>query len=116
MEDLCGEKVRTVGTVDYLISFYMFEDFWLSKVIPVVVRSAELPTPPENSSIEICGIIEYCRLEGGFFYLNAQSWTYAEETMPEFQSLIIVPLFVLATLLAVIVYKKNRSKTNNSNM
>lgn len=116
MEDLCGEKVRTVGTADYLISFYMFEDFWLDKVIPVVVRSAGLPTPPENSSIEVCGIIEYCRLEGGFFYLNAQSWTYAEETMPEFQSLIIVPLFVLATLLAVMVYKKNRSKTNNSNM
>jgi len=111
--DYCGKKVRTSGVVHYMGSVYMYEDFWLDILVPVVIRNAELPLPPENSSIEVCGIIEHCELEGGFFYLNAHSWTIAEETMPEFQSLIIVPLFVLATLLTVMVYKKNRSKTNN---
>jgi hypothetical protein len=105
LEDFCGEKVRTVGTVDYLISFYMYEDFWLDKLIPVVVRFAGLPQPLENSSIEVCGIIEYCKLEGGFFYLNAQSWTYAKETMPEFPSSLILPLFMVA-IFPIIIFKK----------
>jgi hypothetical protein len=106
LEDFCGEKVRTVGTVDYMISFYMYEDFWLSKLVPVVVRFAELPQPPENSSIEVCGIVEYCQLEGGFYYLNAQSWTYAEETMPEFSSPLMLALFMVAIFPIIIFFKK----------
>jgi hypothetical protein len=105
LEDFCGEKVKTVGTVDYLISFYMYEDFWLGKLIPVV-RSSGLSQPPENSSIEVCGTIEYCKLEGGFFYLNAQSWTYAKETMPELPSSLTLPLFMVAIFPIIIFFKK----------
>jgi hypothetical protein len=107
LRDFCGEKVRTVGTVNYLASFYMYEDFWLSKLIPIVIRFAGLPKPPENSSIEVCGIIEYCELEGGFFYLNAQSWTYAKETVPEFPSSLILSLFMVAMFPIIIFFKKN---------
>jgi hypothetical protein len=114
--DFCGEKVRTVGTVDYLISFYMYEDFWLDKVIPVVVRFAGLPQPTENSSIEVCGIIEYCKLEGGFLYLNAQSWTYAKETMPEFPSSLILSLFMVAMFPVIIFFKKNHGVQRSAKM
>lgn len=106
--DSCGEKVRTTGTVCILASYYMYEDFWLSRAIPVVVRFAGLQQPLANSSIEICGTVEHCELEGGFFYLNAQSWVYAERHMPEFPSLVVIPLFMLASLLAVIVYGRKR--------
>jgi hypothetical protein len=108
LEDFSGKKVRTVGSVHYLASIYMYEDFWLSRAIPVVVRFAELPVPPEHSFIEVFGTIEYCHLEGGFFYLNADYWAYAGEKLPEFQSLML-PLFLLATLLAVIAYKKKHT-------
>jgi len=106
MKDFCGQEVRTTGTVRFMVSFYMYEDFWLDGVVPVVVRFAGLPNPPVNSSVGVCGIIEYCTIEGGFFYLNAHSWTYVATTMPEFQSFVFLPLLMLATLLAVIVYKK----------
>jgi hypothetical protein len=86
----------------------MYEDFWLSRAIPVVVRFAGLQHPLANSSIEICGIVEHCELEGGFFYLNAQSWVYTEKHLPEFPSLVVIPLFMFASLLAVIVYRRKR--------
>ncbi len=108
--DSCGEKVRTTGTVCFLASCYMYEDFWLSRAIPVVVRSAGLQQPLENSGIEICGIVEHCELEGGFFYLNAQSWVYTEKHLPEFPSLVAIPLFMFASLLAVIVCRRKRTR------
>lgn len=104
MEDFCGMKVKTTGMVHYFASYYMFEDFWLEG-IPVTVRFAELPKPPENSSIGVCGAIEYSEVEGGFYYLNARSWTY-EGTMPEFPSFFFAPLFTTATLLAITFYRR----------
>lgn len=80
IEDFSGMKIRTIGTVKSYSSYYQYEDFWLvadeqdSGAIPVVVRSAGLSVPSENASIEVLGTIEYCGLEGGFFYLNAGSW------------------------------------------
>jgi hypothetical protein len=106
IESFCGIRVRTTGTVHFLCSIYMFEDFWLSRVIPVVIRFANLPMPFENSRIEIFGVIEYCKLEGGFFYLNADYWTYATETLPEFQSPVIMTLIVIATVTSLIFYKR----------
>jgi hypothetical protein len=50
MEDFDGIGVSTKGTVYFMISFYMYEDFWLDRAIPVVVRFAGLPTPPEVPS------------------------------------------------------------------
>jgi hypothetical protein len=113
LEDFLGQKVRTVGTVSNIVNFYMFEDFWLNKMIPVVVRFADLSKPPENSFIQVCGIVEYSKLEGGFYYLNVQSWTYAEETMPEFQPFVIMPLFMTVTLLALVVYRRKHATKLN---
>jgi len=104
MQDFYGEKIRTTGIVCFMISYYMYEDFWLSGAIPVVVRFTGLPIPPENSSVEIFGIIEYCNFEGGFFYFNAQELEII--MLPEFPLVLIVPLFMAATLLAVLIYRK----------
>jgi hypothetical protein len=109
MEDFYGMIVRTNGTVKYYVSIYMYEDFWLAEygaAIPVVVRFSGLPKPPENSSIEVTGIIDFCDLEGGFFYLNAQE----VELIPEFTLTLILPLFMMATLLAIIVYRRKHMK------
>jgi hypothetical protein len=74
-----GFPVATRGVVKFSASVYMYEDFWLqaqsNEKIPVVVRFAGLPIPREGSLIEVSGTIEYCDLEGGFFYLNASSLT-----------------------------------------
>jgi hypothetical protein len=113
MAGFCGEKVRATGTVCFFVSFYMYEDFWLSRAIPVVVRFAGLQQPLVNSSIEIYGVIEHCDLEGGFYYLNAQSWVYTEKHLPEFLSAAIIPLFMFVTLLAIIVaHEKLTSKSS----
>ena len=110
MEDFDGMRVRTQGTVYYMSYFYMYEDFWLNRAIPVVVRFAGLPTPPEGSFIEVQGVIEYSRLEGGFYYLNAHSWAYADPSeTPEFPLFLILPLFMIATLLIVIIYKRKHT-------
>ena len=78
LEDFHGMMIKTNGIVKFYPSIYMYEDFWVQartgENIPVVVRFAELPIPLENSYIEVWGIIEYCELEGGFFYLNGSSW------------------------------------------
>jgi len=78
MEDFHDVMVKTNGIVKFYPSIYMYEDFWLDahtgENIPVVVRFAELSIPLENSYIEVQGSIEYCELEGGFFYLNVSSW------------------------------------------
>lgn len=106
MADFFGKGVKTEGIVKYYASIYMYEDFWLQAqdggATPVVVRFAGLPTPPENSSIKILGIIEYCDLEGGFLYLNA-CWI---DIVPEFPSGIILPLFMILSIIAVIFTKR----------
>jgi len=38
---------------------------------------------------------------------------YAAGVIPEFPSFLILPLFMLTTLLAVIVHRRNRTKFNN---
>jgi parallel beta-helix repeat protein len=43
-------------------------------------------------------------------------YQYQYSVIPEFPSFLILPLLMIATLLAVIVYKKNRSKINKSSM
>lgn len=114
MGDFCGQSVSTKGIVVYLISFYMFEDFWLNGAIPVVVRFAGLQRPPANSSIEISGVIEHSELEGGFYYLNAQSWNFAEISaphLPEFSLFLLLPIFMMITLLAALVHKRRQNKS-----
>jgi hypothetical protein len=106
MEEFCGQKVRVNGTVSFMTSTYMYEDFWLDKVIPVVVRFAGLPVPLEGSFIEIWGTIEHSNLEGGFYYLNAD--TYTKDAAPEFPQFLIIPFFMAATLLTLIVYRKTK--------
>lgn len=106
MEELCGKKVRVVGTVHFLCSIYMFEDFWLNWAIPVVVRFANLSLPLENSRIEVFGVIDYCKLEGGFFYLEAHHWRFVTATLPEFNSWLIMPFAMAALALSTLIYKK----------
>lgn len=107
LEEFYGRKVKTTGTVhSQLCSIYMFEDFWLSRAIPVVIRFANLSMPLENSRIEIFGIIDYCRLEGGFFYFNAHRWRYVIETLPEFPSLLFPLSVMMATVFSVLIFKK----------
>ena len=80
VEDFRDKKIWTKGTVKFWGSFYMYEDFWLTQGsyrIPIVVREAGLSVPSENSSITIWGTVKYSEIEGGFFYLNATSWSYA---------------------------------------
>jgi hypothetical protein len=80
VEDFRDKKIRTKGTVEFRVSFYMYEDFWLMQGgygIPIVVRDAGLSVPSENSSITIWGTVKYSEIEGGFFYLDATSWSYA---------------------------------------
>jgi hypothetical protein len=113
MEDFDGMRVGTKGTVYFMSSFYMYVDFWLDRAIPVVVRFAGLSTPPEGSFIEVQGVIEYSRIEGGFYYLNAHSWAYADPSVAEFPSFLILPLFMIATLLIVIIYKRKHYVTAN---
>ena len=79
-----GVNVRTKGTVRFGFSFYMFEDFWLEALLddtligylPVIVRFAGIPKPPDWSLIKVVGVMEYSDLEGGFFYLNVSQWSF----------------------------------------
>lgn len=81
LKEFSGLPVATRGIAKFYASIYMYEDFWLqaqgnsSAKIPVVVRFAGLPVPREGTLIAVSGTIEYCNLEGGFYYLNASSWT-----------------------------------------
>jgi hypothetical protein len=81
LEEFRGFPVATRGVVKFYASVYMYEDFWLQTLgqgsgkIPVVVRFAGLPVPHNGSLVEVSGAIEYSSLEGGFYYLNALSWT-----------------------------------------
>lgn len=93
IEEFEGLFVTTNGTVRYYASIFMFEDFWLEAQkgarIPVVTKFAGLPEPHEGLLIEVSGKIEYCRLEGGFYFLNATSWKTVEasptSTLPQTQ-------------------------------
>ena len=79
MSVLNGRVVMTRGTVRYLLSYYMYEDFWLTTsaptyaAIPVKIGVAGVNRPSEYAFIEITGNILQSHLEGGFYYLNASS-------------------------------------------
>jgi hypothetical protein len=80
VEGFLDKKIRTKGTVKFRASFYMYEDFWLMQgdyEIPIVWRYAGVSVPSENSSITIWGTVKYSEIEGGFFYLDATSWSHA---------------------------------------
>jgi len=113
-----GTVVKTRGIVKYQISVYMFEDFWLQSEdlgdIPAVVRFAGLPVPPEGSHIEVSGTIEYCELEGGFYYLNIQSYSYSNvDTASEYPSFAILLLLMALSITALIIYKRKRNQVSN---
>lgn len=115
VEEFCGKTIRTTGVVWFIASIYMFEEFWLSGQMPVVVRHSELLVPPANASIEVWGSVEYCGLEGGFFYLNAHSWRFVEEPAPEFHIYIMMLLFFAATSLSVAgVRRKTKCRQGSS--
>jgi hypothetical protein len=104
MEEFDQQKIQVSGTVTIRTSEYMYEDFWLTSVIPVVIRIAGLPMPSEGDHIEIYGTVEYAHIEGGFYYLRAEGYTI--DSIPEFSQTLITPIFMAATLLWVIVYRK----------
>jgi len=104
MEEFNHQKIRTSGIVYFMASIFMYEDFWLQRAIPVVIRFAELPMPSEGDYIEIYGTIEYCELEGGFYYLKAEG--YIKATAPEFSPTLIMPIVIIATLIAIITQNK----------
>jgi hypothetical protein len=84
LEDFRDKRVWTIGIVKFWGSFYMYEDFWLTQgsyEIQDDERDDGLPVPSENSSIVIWGTLKYSEIEGGFFYLDATSWDYAEDTV-----------------------------------
>jgi len=79
MKQFEGVRVTTNGTVRYLASIYMYEDFWLQAQtsdakIPVVTRLAGLAVPPSMAIVEVAGIVKHSTLEGGFYFLEASSW------------------------------------------
>ncbi len=109
-----NQSVRTNGTVrtDFG-SIYMFEDFWLQAPnvakIPVVTRLAGLPVPQNGSWIEVSGEIEHSNLEGGFYFLNASSWTTA--TIPEIPSTTILAVsFMIFSLTALLAAYAKRNQ------
>jgi hypothetical protein len=112
MEEFYGQKVRTNGTVSLMTSAHMYEDFLLEKTVPVVVRPS-LAIPSEGAFIEIYGTINHTNLEGGFYYLNADNYI-EEDAAPEFQQFLIMPLFMAATLLTLIAYKKPKKNKTES--
>ena len=112
VEESCGQKVRVNGTVSFITSTYMYEDFWLNKAVPVVVRFADLPVPSEGASVEIWGTIEHSELEGGFYYLNADRYV-VDDTAPEFPQFLITSIFMIATLLVTIAYRKIQKEQEN---
>jgi hypothetical protein len=116
LEEFEEQSVTTNGTVRFYPSIYMFEDFWLQAPndakIPVVTRFAGLSVPLNDSLIEISGTIEHSTLEGGFYFLNASSWTTA--TIPEFSNpvILVLSLTIFSVLTAtVIVYSKKKQTT-----
>jgi len=110
MDDYNGMKVKTEGIVKFFFSIYMYEDFWLAAknneyvAVPVLVRDIGLLPPPENTSIQILGTVEYSSVEGGFYYLRVQEF----EVISEFPSLLILPLLILSTLVAVLVFRRRQ--------
>jgi hypothetical protein len=113
LEEFENQSVTTNGTVRFYASIFMFEDFWLQATsdakIPVVIRFAGLSVPSNDSLIEISGTIEHSTLEGGFYFLNASSWTTA--IIPEFSNTVILVLsLTIFSVLAAIVKVNSKQK------
>ena len=115
MEEFENQSVATNGTVRFYASVYMFEDFWLQAPndakIPVVTRFAGLSVPPNGSLIEISGTIGHSNLEGGFYFLNASSWTTA--VIPEFSNtvIIVLSLTIFSVLAAIMKVNSQQKRT-----
>jgi hypothetical protein len=116
LEEFENQSVTTNGTVRFYASIYMFEDFWLQAPndakIPVVTRFAGLSVPPNDSLIEISGTIEHSTLEGGFYFLNASSWTTA--LIPEFSNtvILVLSLTIFSVLAAIVKVNSKRKRTS----
>jgi hypothetical protein len=115
LEEFENQSVTTNGTVRFYASIYMFEDFWLQASndakVPVVTRFAGLSVPSNDSLIEISGTIEHSALEGGFYFLNASSWTTA--TIPEFSNtvILVLSLTIFSVLAAIVKVNSKRKRT-----
>ena len=109
IQEFDGVAIRTNGTVKFYTSPIMHEDFWLRApdgvAIPVEVRQSDLPKPTENFPITVEGVVVWHSLEGGFYSIHADSWMGAQP-IPEFPTLVVLPLFAAITLVAVTVRKK----------
>jgi hypothetical protein len=116
LEEFENQSVTTNGTVRFYGSIYMFEDFWLQAPndakIPVVTRFAGLSVPSNDSLIEISGTIEHSTLEGGFYFLNASSWTTA--LIPEFSNtvILVLSLTIFSVLAAIVKVNSKRKRTS----
>jgi hypothetical protein len=115
LEEFENQSVTTNGSVRFCGSVYMFEDFWLQATsdakVPVVTRFSGLSVPSNDSLIEISGKIEYSTLEGGFYFLNASSWTTA--TIPEFSNtvILVLSLTIFSVLAAIVKVNSKRKRT-----
>ena len=109
LEEFENQSVTTNGTVRFYGSIFMFEDFWLQASsdakIPVVTRFAGLSVPSNDSLIEISGTVEHSTLEGGFYFLNASSWTAG--VIPEFPSTLTLILSLIGFSVLVALLKAN---------
>lgn len=78
IDEFENEKVRVTGTVRYMGSIYMFEDFWLTvndAWIPVDgIHESNLILPTENDIIIVEGTVSWFSLEGGTYYISVDSW------------------------------------------
>ncbi len=78
IDEFENEKVRVTGTVRYMGSIYMFEDFSLTvndAWIPVDgIHESNLILPTENDIIIVEGTVSWFSLEGDTYYISVDSW------------------------------------------
>jgi hypothetical protein len=79
-----GVRIKVKGTVRYLISFLMYEDFWVESnndsKIPVEVRRSGLQVPPENAYIMVRGTLVHQDFEGQHYSIQADYGAIDAET------------------------------------
>jgi len=77
--------VRTSGTVIYGPSIIMAGEFRLKAgdAVVCVLPVGGVGYPPENSVIIVEGTVHLYRLEGGFWAIDADNWSYLKKIEPE---------------------------------